>query len=362
MPDPTPLPAHAAQAGATFAEEAGYLIPEHFGPLEEEHRAARTAAVLFERSHEGKLEAAGAEALTFLHNLCTNDVRGLAAGAGCEALFCTATAKVLAHAVLFRGEPQGKREVIDLDVAPGLAGKLLKHLDRYLISEDVTLTDRTTQLAQFHLAGPEAPAVLARAVGAGADLAPWRQAKLTGPGGTPLTIRRRDVLALPGFDLLCHAEGAADLWRALAAAGARPAGRAAFEVLRVEAGAPVYGVDIDEATFAPEVGLALGAISYAKGCYLGQEPIVMARDRGQVNRALVGLRFAGGLPEPGSALFRDGKEVGRVTSVAQSPELGAVGLGYARRGHQAPGTALEVGPGEPRGQAVVSALPIVGSS
>src|SRR5262245_10363818 len=118
MPDPTQLPAHAAQAAAAFAEEAGYLVPERFRSLEEEHAAARTAAALFERSHQGKLETAGGDALTFLHNFCTNDVRGLAAGAGCEALFCTATAKVVAHAFLFRQPPQGKREAVTLDLAP----------------------------------------------------------------------------------------------------------------------------------------------------------------------------------------------------------------------------------------------------
>jgi folate-binding protein YgfZ len=130
-------------------------------------------------------------------------------------------------------------------------------------------------------------------------------------------------------------------------------------VLRVEAGAPLYGVDVDETTFAPEVGRTPQAISYAKGCYLGQEPIVMARDRGQVNRTLLGLLLPGGPVPRGSLLFREGKEVGRVTSSVLSPTRGGIALAYVRRGHQQPGTALEVEAGGQRHRAEVAALPFV---
>ena len=128
-----------------------------------------------------------------------------------------------------------------------------------------------------------------------------------------------------------------------AEAGATPAGREAFETLRVEAGTPAFGLDIDENTFAPEVGRTQQAICYTKGCYLGQEPIVMARDRGQVNRTLLGVKLTGGPAPHGSLVYRDGKEIGRVTSSVQSPRLGtAIGLAYIRRGNQEPGTAVEV--------------------
>src|SRR5207302_10856103 len=124
-------------------------------------------------------------------------------------------------------------------------------------------------------------------------------------------------------------------------AGAGPAGLDTHHILRVEAGTPLYGADVDENTFAPEVGRTREAICYTKGCYLGQEPVVMARDRGQVNRTLLGLKLPGGAVPPGSPLYRDGKEVGRVTSSARSPRLGtAIALAYVRRGHQEPGTAV----------------------
>jgi folate-binding protein YgfZ len=148
---------------------------------------------------------------------------------------------------------------------------------------------------------------------------------------------------MPGYDLLCPGAEAAGLWRKLVSSGARPAGREAWEVLRIEAGTPVYGADIDETTFAPEVGRIERTISYDKGCYLGQEPIVMARDRGVVQRGLVGL-VVGDEPVPaGSQLYREFKEVGRTTSSVRSPRLGvAVALAYVRRGAQKPGTELEM--------------------
>jgi folate-binding protein YgfZ len=142
-------------------------------------------------------------------------------------------------------------------------------------------------------------------------------------------------------------------------AGARPAGREACEILRVEAGLPREGADIDETTFAPEVGRIAETISYTKGCYLGQESIVMARDRGQVNRTLVGVKLPQGPVPHGTLLFAQGKEVGRVTSSVRSPRLGAaLGLAYVRRGHQEPGTTLEVEAAGNRAAAEVIRLPV----
>jgi folate-binding protein YgfZ len=136
--------------------------------------------------------------------------------------------------------------------------------------------------------------------------------------------------------------------------GARSVADEAAEIVRVETATPVYGIDFDENTFAPEVNRTARAISYNKGCYLGQEPIVMARDRGVVQRLLLGLTFAGPVP-PGSLLYKDGKEVGRVTSSVVSPARGPIGLGYVRRGSQTPGTVLEAG--EARVAATVTSVP-----
>ena len=175
---------------------------------------------------------------------------------------------------------------------------------------------------------------------------------------TPFAICRHDLLGLPGFDVFGPAAALTEavwerltpagatwpevLWNRLTEAGAAPAGREAFEMLRIEAGTPAFGPDVDENTFAPEVGRAAQAVSYTKGCYLGQEPIVMARDRGQVNRTLLGLKLTGGPAPHGSLVYRDGKEVGRVTSERAVAAAGAdrpgvhpprqSGTGHGRRG------------------------------
>ena len=320
-----------------------------------DYTAARAHCALFDLSSRGKIELAGNDAAVFLHNLSTNDVKGLAPGTGCEAFFCTATAKVVAHGHIWRCPPVGKRETLWLDLDEGLAAKTYQHLDRYLISEDVTLSDRTADLAQLHVAGP---AVLEVLRGAGIEAPAWQ--RNTFHVAWPLTLRFTDPLGLPGCDLLVPADHRESIMDKLSAAGAVRGSPEAFDVLRVEAGTPVYGKDMDETTFAAEAGRTLQAISYTKGCYLGQEPIVMARDRGVVQRGLVGVLLGAEPVPPGSLLYRDGKEVGRTTSCVISPKLGqAVALACARRGSQAPGTVLEADVAGVRRNVTVTKLPFV---
>ncbi|HZT81953.1 MAG TPA: glycine cleavage T C-terminal barrel domain-containing protein, partial [Gemmataceae bacterium] len=280
-------------------------------------------------------------------------------GRACEAFFCTAQARVVAHGFIWHL----LAETFWLDLAPGLAEKLVRHLGRYLISEQVELADRTAEHAQLHLAGPKAKETLDRATnGQAPDLGELQCATLALGEGSPLQIRRNGLLGLSGYDLVCPGTAAGLLREALARAGAQPAGTEAYHTLRVEAGTPFYGPDIDDSRFAFEAGRTRQAICYTKGCYLGQEPIVMARDRGQANRTLTGVRIAGEGPVPhGAKLFRDGSEVGMVTSSVLSPLAGAVvGLAYVRRGHHEPGTKLEVEAGGGRLPAEVSSLPFSG--
>jgi glycine cleavage system T protein len=338
MPEHTPLYEAAARAGAVFVDDAGWEVPGHFRGADQEYAAARAGAALFDLSHHGKVELTGADARTFLNNLCTNDVSNLPAGAGCEVFFTTAKAKVIAHGYLFH-EGAGFR----LDLAPGTADKVIRHLDHFLISEQVEFADRTRELAQLHVAGPQARALLTQALPDLPELGPLRHVTRLFRAATPCQVRRNDRLGVPGYDVLCPPGEVAEVWQALTAAGATPAGLQAFEALRIEAGTPRYGVDMDDNTFAPEAGRTAQAICYTKGCYLGQEPIVMARDRGQINRTLVGLALPEGPVPPRTAVFRAGKEVGHVTSSAFSPRSGAgVALAYLRRGNQEVGTGVEV--------------------
>ena len=169
-----PTPLQAQYSSASFTEEAGWLVPAHFGDPAAEYETGRTGAVVFDRSHYGKIEAAGNDTLVFLHNLSTHNVKALSPGAGCETFFCTPTAKVVSYGTIFRLPPAGKRETLWLDLSPGLDEKTFRHLDRYIIGEDVTLTDRTQALAQIHLAGPDAARVLSAALSE--DSGAWTRA------------------------------------------------------------------------------------------------------------------------------------------------------------------------------------------
>jgi len=344
MSTPHPLTEFCRAAGATFTTVAGREVPAHFGDPDREYRHTLEGASLFDRSHHGKLEVSGKDAPAFLHNLCTNDINGLPLGGGCEAYFCDHRAKVLAHALIYHVASAGRHSYW-LDVTPGFGDKVLKHLDKHLISEAVELADHTEQFAQLHLAGPGARQVLEKALAQPLpDLDEFLHMERTFGATATCHIRRHDPLGVPGFDLVCRNERAEGIWRMLVAAGAAPAGEQAFEVLRVEAGTPVYGVDIGEDRFVMEVARALRAVSYDKGCYLGQEPIVMARDRaGFVNRTFLGVKVLEGAPLPaGTKLLRDATEVGVTTSSVNSLRLGApLALSYLRRGHQDPGLRLD---------------------
>jgi len=371
---PTALHDTAARAGAVFTEMAGWSVPAHFGDPLREYEQARAGCVVFDRSHRGKLQLTGPEAARFLHNLTTQDVLGLPPGEGREAFAVTAKSRVVAYFLLFHEKTPRGDSAYWLNLPPGTAEKTLQHFDHFRISERVEFADRTHDFAQLHVAGPQAPALLEKTFGAAPpQLKELKELDYFLLPLTPFAVCRHDLLGLPGFDLFCPtavlseavwerltpsgATWAEALWNRLTQAGATPAGREAFETLRVEAGTPAFGPEIDENTFVPEVGRTRQAISYTKGCYLGQEPIVMARDRGQVNRTLLGLKLTGGPAPNGSLVYRDDKEVGRVTSCVQSPRFGAIALAYIRRGSQEPGTAVEVEAEGARRPAVVSALP-----
>jgi folate-binding protein YgfZ len=360
----SPLLEAARESVAIYAPDG--TMPLSFGDAGAEYRHALDSAVLFDCSDHGKLEATGAEAATFLHNLCTNDIVNLPLGGGCEAYFCDPRAKTQAHALIYHVLIDVARHAFLLDVTPGYGQKLFKHLDRHLIAEQVELSDRSDEFAQMHLAGPEAKRILEQALGDSLpELREFLHMERTFGTNATCHIRRHDPLGVPGFDIVCANARSAGVWKLLAAAGARPAGSQAFETLRIEAGTPVYGVDIDENRFVMELPRALRAVSYAKGCYLGQEPIIMARDRaGHVNRAFLGMKVLeeDSLPK-GSKLFHDGQEVGIVTSSSLSPRLGSpLALGYIRRGHQEPGTRLEAETPGGRRPVEVLAFPPVSSA
>lgn len=363
MSSRSPLHDVAAAAGAVFADHAGWELPEHFGNWLGEYHAALGGAGLFDTSHAAKLQLTGPEAPMFLGNLSTNDIKNLPLGGGCEAYFCDPRAKVKFQTWIYHVRLGDGQHALWVETTPGRNADLFQYLDRYRISEQAEIEDVTERFAQMHLAGPKAKAVLGQALGEELpDLPEFAHMERTFGSNATCHIRRRDPLGVPGFDIVCLADRAAGVWRLLATAGATPAGLQAYETLRIEAGTPVFGPDIDDTRFVMEVGNAVRAVSYSKGCFLGQEPIVMARDRaGHVNRAFSGLKVLdGGLLPPGTKVFHADQEVGLVTSSCHSPRLGVpVALGYLRWKHQEPGTQMEAEPPAGRQPVEVLGLPPV---
>ncbi len=308
-----------------------------------DYHAAITTAALFDTCTAGKIEVSGPDGPKFLTNLSTNDLRAMPLGGGCETYFLDHKAKTLFVAWAYHILNAGKH-AIWLDTTPGRGAKLFAHLDRYLISEAVELADVTEQYAQFHLAGPRAADVLTSALGDQLpDLAEFQHMERAF-GRVPCSIRRHDRLGGAGWDLVCPRAVAVGVSQMLVAAGATLAGPDTFETLRIEAGTPVYGVDIDESRFVMEIARVPRAVDYTKGCFIGQEPIIMARDRaGFVNRAFSIVKVQGTDPLPaGTKLLREGQDVGVVTSSVVSPRFGGpIALGYLRRGHQDTGLLLE---------------------
>lgn len=351
-------PLNAMQANAVFQEDNGWRVADHFGDPLAEYRQATAGVVRIDLSHRTRIELVGPEAAIFLHNLCSNDTKSLKPGMGCEAFFCNHKARVIGHVHLSR-LPAPEPVTIWLDAAAGQAEGLLAYLNRYLISERVELADLTSTWSQMLVAGPEARAtvegVFSVALG---DITPWQFVPLTDPAGF---VRQRDDLSVPAYEIWAPADKAKEIWGLLAERNVSPAGRQVFDMLRMEAGTPVMGKEMDDQRFVVETNRIAQAISYTKGCYLGQEPIVMARDRGQINRMLVGLTSADSEPmTPGSKVFQGETEIGVVTSSTFSPRLECViALAYLKRGFWDAGTTATVFPPTEGRAATVSALPFV---
>jgi folate-binding protein YgfZ len=323
----------------------------------ESYRAARTGAALVERSDRGRIVVTGADRRSYLQGLLTNDIATLEAGHGCYAAYLTAQGRMITDLHVY--------ELGDaiLLVVPGEAkDTVLAKLDQFIFSEDVQLGDVTDSFVQVAVIGPLAASTVERALeatsaGLGA-LGDNGCIRLTFRD-QPVIVTRVDDAGEVGFEIHAGKELREGLIAALEAAGARAVPLETLETIRIEGGVPRFGRDMDGETIPLEAGIEDRAISFSKGCYVGQEVIirVLHRGHGRVARKLVGLRIAGSqVPPAGAPICAGEKEVGHVTSAAWSPALAVpIALGYVQRDFVEPGTSVSVD-GVP---AVVTARPIV---
>ena len=330
--------------------ESYQTSPDHYRAIRE---GAATGAI----APRAQIAVAGDDRGSYLQGLLTNDVQALTAGSGCYSAWLTPQGRMHTDMHLFESG-----DMILLDVPADQLRPTLQRLDQFLFSEDVQLADLAASLRAVWVHGPAAPAILERVVGGFTGVADWPQYRNVRAqfNGAPAVVARVDQLAVPGLCVYVAPAAEAALLAALHGAGAVAADSMSLEVARIEAGYPIFGVDMNEETIPLEAGIEQRAISLTKGCYVGQEVIirVLHRGHGRVARRLMALRVQGPAPARGAKLFAGDREVGTVTSAAGSPRHGAIALGYLHRDFVAPGTAVEVETAGGRSAATVTERPM----
>ncbi len=348
------LEATLGSLGAQFGAWRGCRVAEHYGDVEVEVRAVHEGAGVIDRTDRAFLTASGPDAADYLHRMTSNEVKGLEPGQGRYALQLDTLGHIVADFHLLRMDDHVLLETDWLRRAP-----LREVLEKYIVADEVEIADASERLAELAVEGPQSGRLLKAALSQGVLPGAELNHGWVRMGETPVLVVRVSETGEEGYRLIFLVEYAQNVWDALTAqqrvVAWKPVGHAALNILRTEAGIPWFGFELDERTLPPEAGLEQRAISYTKGCYLGQEVIERIRSRGHVNRKLTGLRLeTTALPAHGTTLRAGDKEVGQVTTAVRSPALSAIGLGYVRREHLAPGTKLGV---EGGGTAEIAALP-----
>jgi aminomethyltransferase len=324
--------------------------------LEEIIAGTRSRAGLFVMAGRGLLEVRGEDRVRWLDGMISGDVQALEdaeSGSGCYATLLTNRGAIVADLHVGR-----LGDVFVLESRRDQIGKIKETLERFIIADDVTLVDRSEDLDALGIEGPRAAEILESAIGSKLDLSPesWVEANVA---SLPVRVGAFGFSGERAFQIYVASGDREAVEQAIEAAG-RERGlvhgdATALDVMRIEAGIPMLGAELDETVLPPEARLE-GAIATSKGCYVGQEIIARLRARGQVNHLLVGLRIDGEvLPDVDTVLNKDGRRSGEITSAAISPECGPIALGFVRREHSEIGTRVEF----EGGTAHVAALPLV---
>ncbi len=322
--------------GASLAPDH---IPLHYGDQAREYRAALEAAVLLDRSHEGRLRLVGRDALALVNRMSTNRADALAVGEGCATLFTTATARIIERVEALR-----RPDDVLLITHPPRSQSVTEYLQRHIFFNDqVAVTNVTAQTASFALHGPTADAVAAQLTPNAPDLPLYSSVALV-LGSHPVTLARRKPLVGAHWLVICEAEAAAAVYQHLLALGQphglTPAGSLVYNVLRIRAGMPSLP-ELNEQYIPLELGL-WDEVSFHKGCYTGQEIIARMDSRERLARVLVRLQVSAPLSAP-QPLTNSGTHVGEVTSAVTSPLGEQFAMGVVKTAHAAAGTALKAG-------------------
>ena len=340
----TPLAAWHTAHGAVLTNDRGMELPVRFGEVQDEYQAVREKAGILDLSFRVQVRVTGEDRSSFLQGMLSNNVQALKSGQGCPAALLTEQGRIVADLRAYALD-----DSLLLDVDARIKDKTLEALDRFIIADDVEMEDLSQRQTTLAVQGPLAAQVL-EAAGVTPTVTNDFQHTEASLAATQVRLIRVNDTGPGGYEIHAPIEQVETVWQALIQAGeplgACPVGLTALDMLRIEAGIPWYGLDMDEDRLILEVGMEQ-AISFNKGCYLGQEVVERASARGRVNRKLSGLLVqheqTGTLPESGDKLFYDSKEIGWITSAVVSPRLGRpIALAYVRREHLEPGTQLQI--------------------
>ncbi len=330
--------------GAHFLDVNGEEAANGYGDVLAEYQALRTSAVVADLSMRGRICLTGADRVRFLHGQVTNDIKRLSPGEGCYAALVTNKGKLQSDLNVYCLESE-----LLLDFEPGLTERVVQRLEKFIVADDVAIVDVSSLYGMLSVQGPKSDEVV-RALELFEALLPRaghsHRSKDDSMGEIYLMNQPR--FGTTGFDLFVPVAilevMAEKLVRAAGAVGGRLCGWQALETARIEAGIPRFGLDMDETNFPQECGIEGRAVSYGKGCYIGQEVLNRIHTMGHMNRSLHGLRLPDrlrSLPVKGDKLFIQEKEVGYVTSAIASPGSNAnIALGYLRKEAAGPGTDL----------------------
>ena len=347
--------------GARFGIENGAEVVMNYGDTAAEYRALQEGAAILDLSFRGRLCVAGSDRLRFLHGQVTNDIKRLQVGEGIYAALVNAKGRMESDLNVFL-----LSEELLLDFEPGLSETILRRLEKYIVADDVQVINVGRLYGLLSVQGPQAAAVV-RNSGIFPEI-PQRKynfRQLADPAAGELYLMNLPRVSTNGFDFFVPQEEltsvAERLWEAARTVGGSTVGWEAFEAARIESGIPRFGIDMDNSSFPQECGIDARAVSYSKGCYIGQEVLNRIHTLGHVNRELRGLGLAKdlkSLPARGDKLFSDGKEAGWITSALASPGLQEnIALGFVRREAGEIGTELKLRTAEGESTVRIVALP-----
>lgn len=356
--------------GAKFTEAYGWEMPAHFGDPVEEHLSVRKGAGILDITYRGKVRVSGKDRAAYLQRILSQDMNKLRPSLGAYSTLLDVKGKMLAYMRIYCDE-----ESFLIDVEPGLSEKMVQILTQYLFREDVRIEDVTERYGLLTIQGPLSREIVGGVTGAEMKDMPECSHLTLFINSVRCKVVRTSYTGEEGYDIYIPWDETRTVWEGIAGGTSpvslrnrgsvpTPFGLDALNTLRIEAGTPVYTIDMDEHTIPVEANLDR-AISYDKGCYIGQETIARIKFRGHVNRTFTGFCLEGEkTPEKGDKIYKiiDDIEhsIGIITSGCLSPTLGRpIALGYIRVEHSEPGEIVQVEKGDQRLRATVAKLPFL---